>query len=62
MENDLLKGLIIVTAIFYFLKGLLYLLLHQATYRIEAMALARRKKRRNRRSSKRQPETENNSQ
>jgi hypothetical protein len=44
MKNELLKYLIIVTLIYYLLKGLIYLLLWQTTYRVQQRALEAKKK------------------
>ncbi|HZJ84785.1 MAG TPA: hypothetical protein VFD02_04425 [Syntrophomonadaceae bacterium] len=43
MEN-MLKTLIIVTLIFYLLKGLIYLILWQMTYKVQEKALAAKAK------------------
>ena len=42
--NDLLKYLIIVTLAYYLIKGLLYLLLWQMTFKVQEKALAEKKK------------------
>ena len=47
--NDLLKYLIIVTLAYYLVKGLLYLLLWQMTYKVQEKALAEKKKQKERR-------------
>lgn len=47
--NDLLKYLIIVTLAYYLIKGLLYLLLWQMTYKVQEKALAEKNKRKERR-------------
>jgi len=44
MKNELLKYLIIVTLVYYLLKGLIYLLLWQTTYRVQQKALEAKKK------------------
>ena len=44
MEN-MLKTLIIITLIFYLLKGLIYLILWQTTYRVQQKALEAKAKR-----------------
>lgn len=46
--NDLLKYLIIVTLAYYLVKGLLYLLLWQMTYKVQEKALAEKKKQKKR--------------
>jgi hypothetical protein len=47
--NDLLKYLIIVTLAYYLIKGLLYLLLWQVTYKVQEKALTEKKKQKRRR-------------
>ena len=47
--NDLLKYLIIVTLAYYLIKGLLYLLLWQMTYKVQEKGLAEKKKQKERR-------------
>lgn len=47
--NDLLKYLIIVTLAYYLVKGLIYLLLWQMTYKVQEKALAEKKKQKERR-------------
>ena len=47
--NDLLKYLIIVTLAYYLVKGLLYLMLWQMTYKVQEKALAEKKKQKERR-------------
>lgn len=47
--NDLLKYLIIVTLAYYLVKGLLYLLLWQMTYKVQEKGLAEKKKQKERR-------------
>jgi hypothetical protein len=42
--NDLLKYLIIVTLAYYLIKGLLYLLMWQMTYKVQEKALDKKKK------------------
>ncbi|WP_054693593.1 hypothetical protein [Syntrophomonas palmitatica] len=44
MKNELLKYLIIVTLVYYLLKGLIYLLLWQTTKRVEQRALEAKRK------------------
>jgi len=39
------KTLIIITLVYYLIKGLIYLVLWQATYKIQERALAEKKKR-----------------
>lgn len=41
--ESMLKTLIIITLIYYLLKGLIYLLLWQTTYKIEEHARAKKK-------------------
>ena len=47
--NDLLKYLIIVTLAYYLIKGLLYLLMWQMTFKVQEKALAEKKKQKERR-------------
>ena len=47
--NDLLKYLIIVTLAYYLVKGLLYLMLWQMTYKVQEKSLAEKKKQKERR-------------
>ena len=47
--NDLLKYLIIVTLAYYLIKGLLYLLMWQMTFKVQKKALAEKKKQKERR-------------
>lgn len=47
--NDLLKYLIIVTLAYYLIKGLLYLLLWQMTFKVQEKSLAAKKKEKERR-------------
>lgn len=47
--NDLLKYLIIVTLAYYLIKGLLYLLMWQMTYKVQEKALAEKRKQKERR-------------
>lgn len=47
--NDLLKYLIIVTLAYYLVKGLLYLMLWQMTYKVQEKGLAEKKKQKERR-------------
>lgn len=42
--DDMLKTLIIIVLIYYLLKGLIYLILWQATYKIQEKALAAKAK------------------
>lgn len=44
MENSLLKTLIVVTLAYYLIKGLIYLLLWQTTYKLQEKALERKRK------------------
>jgi hypothetical protein len=44
--NSMVKMLIIVTLIYYFLKGLIYLMLWIATHKVEENARERQRKRR----------------
>lgn len=44
--NSMVKMLIIVTLIYYFLKGLIYLMLWIATHKVEENARDRQRKRR----------------
>ncbi len=47
--NDLLKYLIIVTLAYYLVKGLLYLMLWQMTYKVQEKSLVEKKKQKERR-------------
>lgn len=47
--DDLLKYLIIVTLAYYLIKGLLYLLMWQMTFKVQEKALAAKKKEKERR-------------
>lgn len=50
--NSMVKMLIIVTLIYYLLKGLIYLMLWIATHKVEENALERQRKRRERRAAR----------
>jgi cytoskeletal protein RodZ len=43
--ESMLKTLIVVTLVYYLIKGLIYLLLWQATYKVQENALAAKNKR-----------------
>jgi uncharacterized PurR-regulated membrane protein YhhQ (DUF165 family) len=43
--ESMLKTLIVVTLVYYLVKGLIYLLLWQATYKVQENALAAKNKR-----------------
>jgi hypothetical protein len=43
--ESMAKTLIIITLVYYLIKGLIYLVLWQATYKIQERALAEKKKR-----------------
>jgi hypothetical protein len=49
--ESMLKTLIVVTLIYYLIKGLIYLLLWQATYKVQENALAAKNKRKNKRDA-----------
>ena len=49
--ESMLKTLIVVTLIYYLIKGLIYLLLWQATYKVQENALAAKNKRKNKREA-----------
>jgi len=51
MKNELLKYLIIVTLVYYLLKGLIYLLLWQTTKRVEQRALEAKRKEKEKRDT-----------
>lgn len=53
MENTLLKTLIVVTLAYYLIKGLIYLLLWQTTYKLKQKALENKNKRREENLAKR---------
>lgn len=42
--ESMAKTLIIITLVYYLIKGLIYLILWQATYKIQERALAEKKK------------------
>ena len=44
MENSLLKTLIVVALAYYLIKGLIYLLLWQSTYKLQQNAMERKEK------------------
>ncbi|HAA09434.1 MAG: hypothetical protein ACOX6F_02740 [Syntrophomonadaceae bacterium] len=44
--ESIAKTLIIITLVYYLIKGLIYLVLWQATYKIQERALAEKQKRR----------------
>lgn len=44
MENSLLKTLIVVILAYYLIKGLIYLLLWQTTYKVQQKMLETKKK------------------
>lgn len=50
--NSMVKMLIIVTLIYYLLKGLIYLMLWIATHKVEENALERQRKRREQRAAR----------
>lgn len=49
--DDLLKYLIIITLAYYLVKGLLYLLMWQMTFKVQEKALAAKKKEKERRQA-----------
>ena len=49
--ESMLKTLIVVTLVYYLVKGLIYLLLWQATYKVQENALAAKNKRKNKRDA-----------
>lgn len=53
--NSMLKMLIIVTLIYYLLKGLIYLMLWIATHKVEQNARERQRKKREQRAAKKSP-------
>lgn len=52
MENPLLKTIIVVALAYYLIKGLIYLLLWQTTYKLQQSALERKKQKREARLEK----------
>lgn len=54
MDNPLLKTLIIVGLAYYLIKGLIYLLLWQTTYKLQQNALERKRQKREARLKKRE--------
>jgi uncharacterized membrane protein len=52
--DDLLKYLIIITLAYYLVKGLLYLLMWQMTFKVQEKALAAKKKEKKRRQAEKE--------
>jgi len=58
MENSLLKTLIVVALGYYLIKGLIYLLLWQTTYKLQQNALEKKRQKREARLRKREKQPE----
>lgn len=52
--NSMVKTLIIITLVYYLLKGLVYLAMWQATYKVQERALEQKRKRSEKRQAKRE--------
>jgi uncharacterized membrane protein YciS (DUF1049 family) len=52
--NSMLKTLIIITLIYYLLKGLIYFAMWQMTYKVQERALEEKRKREEKRLAKRE--------
>ncbi|MEN6463334.1 MAG: hypothetical protein ABFC94_18440 [Syntrophomonas sp.] len=50
--NNMLRTLIIITLIYYLLKGLIYIALWQATYKVQEKAMEEKRKRQEKRLAK----------
>lgn len=58
MENPLLKTLIVVSLAYYLIKGLIYLLLWQTTFKLQQNALEAKKKKREKKMKAKENQSE----
>lgn len=56
--NSMLKTLIIITLVYYLLKGLIYLAMWQATYKVQERAFEEKRKRQEKKSAKKEKTNE----
>ncbi|MGI5920576.1 MAG: hypothetical protein ACOX6I_02465 [Syntrophomonadaceae bacterium] len=54
--SDMLRTLIIITLVYYLVKGLIYLAMWQMTYKVQERALEEKRKKAEKRLSKRNKE------